>query len=390
MNTGIPALDSRPFVEGKVAFTLETARALLSALDNPQDKICTLHVAGTNGKGSVCANLAAILNAAGKRTGLFTSPHLGTVNERCVIDGTPVKFDLFRDAVNRAASVADANNLTVSFFELTTAASFLIFAEEELDCAVIETGLGGRFDATNCIKRPKLSVITGIDFDHVNILGNTLAKIAAEKAGIIKPGVPVVVGPLPEEAALVIQQVAAELGSEVIQAGQFPSFAQTNAEIARAAGQVLGLSETAIERGLETAFWPGRFERTEFCGREVLLDVAHNPQGVKALLEAIGNQRCAVLLSVLKRKDWRAMLKLLEPQVDEIVFTSSGHPDAVEPEELRQAFGRGAVEADPEKALVTLCQQAKADDLVVITGSTFLVGKIRNDVLKLPFRTYRS
>lgn len=400
---------------------LERIRFLLDALGNPERSFPTVHVAGTNGKGSTSAMLAAMLRAAGRRVGLFTSPHLVDYNERIAVDGRPVD-DLSLDAalaklgpVVEAAAKSAVGQPTE--FEVATAAAMLCFAEADVDVAVVEVGLGGRLDSTNVV-HPVVSVITPIGLDHTNRLGGTLADIAAEKAGIIRPQVPVVCGPQPEEAFQVIAEAAAAAGAPLVAAGRDYDFTlvaadrdgtvfdvryrdrrlrglrtallgphqAVNGAMAAAAGLTLGLPEAAIRKGLETVVWPGRMEllaRRPF----VLLDGAHNAEGAQALAAALSvvfpDRRPVFVMGILREKPVERMLQALLPLGRAVVFTvpRSSRTPPMPPEELARLAGglidEVATELDAGRAMERAWELAGPEGLVCVCGSLYLVGEVR-------------
>lgn len=400
---------------------LERIRFLLDALGNPERSFPTVHVAGTNGKGSTSAMLAAMLRAAGRRVGLFTSPHLVDYNERIAVDGRPVD-DLSLDAalaklgpVVEAAAKSAVGQPTE--FEVATAAAMVCFAEADVDVAVVEVGLGGRLDSTNVV-HPVVSVITPIGLDHTNRLGGTLADIAAEKAGIIRPQVPVVCGPQPEEAFQVIAEAAAAAGAPLVAAGRDYDFTlvaadrdgtvfdvryrdrrlrglrtallgphqAVNGAMAAAAGLTLGLPEAAIRKGLETVVWPGRMEllaRRPF----VLLDGAHNAEGAQALAAALSvvfpDRRPVFVMGILREKPVERMLQALLPLGRAVVFTvpRSSRTPPMPPEELARLAGglidEVATELDAGRAMERAWELAGPEGLVCVCGSLYLVGEVR-------------
>ena len=260
-----------------------------------------IHVAGTNGKGAVCAMLDSALRAAGFRTGRYTSPHLVSLNERFFLDGAPVG-DAMLDAA--LADAGDVSRLT--YFELLTLAAFCLYRRAGAEWLVLETGLGGRLDATNAVEKPELCVITRIGLDHCGWLGGTIGEIAAEKGGIIKAGVPVVLGRMPDAAREVLERIASGRGSPCVYAPdavaetEIPElslkggFNRENAVTALAALKVLGIDRAAAERGLASAVWPGRFQRVERDGRVFIVDGAHNPPAMRALADAVKAERFRV------------------------------------------------------------------------------------------------
>ena len=280
---------------------LDAIRGVCAALGDPQLKFRAIHVAGTNGKGAACAIMDAALRAGGLRIGRYTSPHLVRINERFFLDGKPISDEMLESASSRvAAAIKQSDNQTISnladltFFEALTAVAFLVYAEAGCDYAVLETGLGGRLDATNiCV--PEICVITKIGLDHCDWLGDTVEKIAAEKAGIIKKGVPIVLGKNDPAVIAVVKARASEVGAPFVYApdvadeSEIPdgfslvgSFNRENAVTAIAALKTLGLAKGMAE-GLGNVVWPGRFQRV---GR-FIIDGAHNPPAARALAAAL-------------------------------------------------------------------------------------------------------
>ena len=248
---------------------LDVIRAVMARLGDPQESLKCVHVAGTNGKGQTCAFVDSILRAAGYRTARYTSPHLVSLNERFFLDGSPAPNSALAAASERVHA-AIGGDLEPTFFEYLTAMAFCMFADFKPDVVLLETGLGGRLDATNVISHPLVSAITRIGLDHCEWLGNTIEEIAREKEGIVKPGCPVV-------------RSDSRTGE---------TFAQENARTARKIVDVLrtvhgfAISEEAVERGLAAAVWPGRFQRVEKGGRTFVVDGAHNPPACEALVES--------------------------------------------------------------------------------------------------------
>lgn len=272
-----------------IDLSLDRVKYLLDKLGNPQNKIPIIHVAGTNGKGSVCAFLSSILQAAGYRTGRYTSPHLVDWRERICIDGNWIPVDHIYQALN-AVIKQISDRCIPTQFELITCAMWWYFAQQQIDIAVIETGLGGRLDATNVCDRPLVAVITSISRDHWQRLGDSLGQIAREKAGIIKPHCPVVIGKLPPEARTPILERAQALHSRVIEIFQGVDYdlplpgehQRLNCALAIGAVEQLqgwDIKAEHIHRGIATTQWPGRLEWTTYKGAKVLLDGAHNLGG---------------------------------------------------------------------------------------------------------------
>jgi len=393
-------------------------RLALQRLGSPGRRFPAIQIAGTNGKGSTAAMTESILRVAGFKTGLFTSPHLSRFTERIRIGG--VECDGERLAAIDARVVATGVPLT--YFEVATALAFVLMAEEEVDVAVLETGLGGRLDAvTTC--QPLATAITSIGLDHTDYLGTTLREIAGEKAGIVKPDVPLYLGDLPAVAEEEILRIAQSTGAPAFCLGQdFPplppelralslagSHQRNNAALAVAlattAATALGraLTPTMIAAGLAGVNWPGRLER---IGDDILLDCAHNSEGATALGAALpsllsrsGSDHAALVLSVVAGKDLPAILTPLLPLFDVVVATTSRNPRALPAATLAAAIRsiqppprNLEVVTDPNEAIATarrlLGHPADNDSaeppLIVVTGSVFLVGEVRAHLLGEP------
>ena len=387
-------------------FELGRTRRLMAALGNPQDAFPAIHIAGTNGKGSVAAFLASILRSAGYRTGLYTSPHLARVNERFQIDGRMISDRELARLVRRVR--AAAGTLRPTEFEFLTAVAFAWFRERRVEAAVIETGLGGRLDATNVIRRPLLTVITNVGRDHTDWLGSSIPSIAREKAGIIKPGVPVVTGAT-GAALSVVRQTARRRGAPLVRIGsreerllrrrlpRLPlrgAHQRRNAAIAFSAAELLAkrggsVEKLAIIRGLRTASWPGRLERFivrgPFGRRTVWLDGAHNPPGAAALaafLRASGLRGLSVLFGVLKDKDAAAMIDSLVPFVWDAVVVPLDTPRSADPVAIAGLPAwRGR--ARPARTLRAGWRRVlrTRSRVVLVTGSLYLVGAVRRTLI---------
>ncbi len=397
-----------------VSFGIDRMRAFAEALGHPERAVPALHVAGTNGKGSVAAMLAAILRAAGRRTGMYTSPHLVRLGERVQVDGAALTeaeiMAYYAELEPRTAELERAMpGEAPSFFEFMTAMAFLQFARRGCEAAVIEVGLGGRLDATN-ILTPEVSVITSIGLDHCELLGGTLVEIAGEKAGIIKPGVPVVLGRLPAEAEARIREIALERGAPLTSVREafgydlanYPrsalegDYQRVNAATATLAARVVatrfGITEAHIAAGLSTVIWPGRWQRARLAdGRLIVLDASHNPEGAaqldgllaKLVVETgrrpvvitgvLGVARAGALLAVLA-KHARAIY-LARPQ--QVRASSFEELEELVPEEFFKRGGtlaRGTVEGlFPWEGE---CSAGRPDDVLVVTGSIYLLGEV--------------
>lgn len=321
---------------------LDRIEYLLEKLDNPHLKFKSIHVAGTNGKGSVCAMLSSILKESGLKVGMYTSPHLFKYNERIQIRGQGIGD---REIVKYFKLVKPhAKKVKATIFEILTAMAFKYFADKKVDIAVVEVGMGGRFDATNVLT-PEVSVITTIDYDHTEYLGKTLKKIAYEKAGIIKQGVPVVVGKIKKEALAVIKKIAKKNGSRCavalgdvrneMRSALCGPHQRQNAAVAVKAIELLKnfkVTNKNKKSGLRKVEWPGRFQivsKKPF----IIVDGAHNKAGILSLKGTIKEMKIKTPLTVIfgaqKTKDIDSMIKELRPIAKEIIVTQSSHPDAI-------------------------------------------------------------
>jgi dihydrofolate synthase / folylpolyglutamate synthase len=389
-----------------IKFGLQNISAIVAALGRPDRTFRSIHVAGTNGKGSVTAMVEAALRAAGHRTARYTSPHLVDLTERFTIDGAPVSQGALVAAIAdvRAAieSLRERGILDVqpTFFEVTTAVAFELFRRAHVEVAVLEVGLGGRLDATNVVT-PLATAITSIAFDHEKYLGQSLREIAIEKAGIIKPGIPVVVGPLDADAAAAIEAIAAERRAEIIRAtacdadgftvGLAGAHQRVNAGVAvrlleSVNARGIAVPREAIAAGLADPRWPGRLDRRRLAdGRELLLDAAHNPAGAMALasyLRADGRGPRPLVFAAMRDKQVREMLDVLLPGASRLVVTAASTPRSAEP----SAIAAVAHDVSPALPIDVEPRPAAALDLawraspdIVVAGSIFLLG----DVLKL-------
>jgi len=404
-----------------IKFGLGNIEAILGALEHPERAYRSIHIAGTNGKGSVTAMVEAALRAAGHRTGRYTSPHLVSLTERFGVDGQPIDEG---ELVEVAAHVRDliekllaSGTLEVhpTFFEATTAIAFEIFRRRSVDVAVIEVGLGGRLDATNVL-HPVATAITSIGFDHEQYLGHSLGAIAREKAGIVKPAVPVVVGEMPAEAFDAIRAQAALVNAPLVRAREGVDVRVVDRESGRITmrtpaadygelklalrgahqienaivavrllevGAKVGLAvpSAAIARGLSEVRWPGRLElRTFPDGRSAILDAAHNPEGAAALasyLAAVRSAPLPIVFAAMRDKNVAEILRTLAPVASLFVLTRastarSADPAALESIARRQAPDTAAVAA-PTLASA-LARAWEASPTIVVAGSIFLLG----------------
>jgi len=376
---------------------LETTRRLAAAAGNPQERLRFIHVAGTNGKGSVCAMLESVYRATGRRVGLYTSPHLVRFGERIQVNRTPLAdADLARHVAELKSQAEELPGLDPTFFEFTTVLALRHFAEQQVDLVVWETGLGGRFDATNIVT-PLAAVITNIGWDHQKVLGNTLAAIAAEKAGIIKPGLPALTAATDPEALAVIEWKAREMDAFLVtvrpadmvnfrlELGLVGPHQRTNAALAAATVRtlraLLPVTDEQLARGLAQVDWPGRLQVVKRGAQTLLLDGAHNREGIAALRHALAadfpGPRPTLILGALADKDWPAMVRELVPLCARVLTVPVASGRAVGAEELRAAcVATGA--GRPVKAAASLAEGLKltaADPFVLITGSLYLVGE---------------
>jgi dihydrofolate synthase / folylpolyglutamate synthase len=410
LGAGRPAVD---FLFSLERFGMKLGLAniarLCAALGNPQESFPSIIVAGTNGKGSVTAMVDTALCAAGHLCARYTSPHLQRLEERFVIDGkevSPEALDASAARIQQAALALVASGDLASlptFFECTTAVAFDLFREARVDIAVLEVGLGGRLDSTNIVA-PIAAAIVSVDFDHEEQLGHTLASIAAEKAGVIKPGIPVVCGPLPAEALAVIATVCAERGATLIRTDTDAALAervasipislpgrhqQANAAVAlrlleaidRDTARGVRIGEDAMRAGVTTAAWPGRLETFRAGDCRVLLDAAHNPAGARALasyLREAAPEGATLVFGAMRDKAVREMLTTLSPAVRSIVCATAPSPRAMTADELTGVATdlglRADAVADPIDAVRRACGEGR---LVVVAGSIFLIGPVR-------------
>lgn len=377
---------------------LAAMRALLDGLGSPERAYPTVLVAGTNGKGSTAAMLAAVLQAAGYRVGLYTSPHLEDAEERIRISGVALIPEALDGYLHRVLAEGERQGIEPTYFESFTLAANLAFAERRVEIAVVEVGLGGRLDATNACE-PILSLITSIDLDHEDALGSTIAAIAREKAGILRSGRPALAAAGSAEAAAVLLSVAAETGAPLsLIEGEVPaltlalpgSHQRRNAALANAAARCLAahgferINGAAIAAGLAACAWPGRLEEVPLpSGTRVLLDGAHNPAGAASLaaeLEARSWQAPTLLFGAFADKNAERMLTHLAPLAGRIVLTRAPGVRGRDPEELRallHGFARIFVADDPGRALDLALTLGEA---VVVAGSLALVGDVRREL----------
>jgi dihydrofolate synthase/folylpolyglutamate synthase len=411
-------------------FGLENISVLAADLGNPHRAVPCAHIAGTNGKGSTAAILESILRDAGLRTGLYTSPHLERINERVRLNGEPVSDEIFAAAWTRVhvsiESLMASGKLTAhpTYFECVTAMAFLIFAEQSVDFAIYEVGLGGRLDSTNIVT-PEVAIITPIDFDHENFLGHSITEIASEKAGIIKPGVTVVSSVTRPEARAVIAQKCVEMRARLAEIDEewrleeMPSsegfhralatskdthakltivpalpgrFQLRNALAAATAARVLSessqfrIEDRNIERGIANVSWPGRLERLSEKPA-IYLDGAHNPSGARELLEFwrrdLAGRGIVLIYGAMRDKAVDEIAGVLFPHAHNVILTEPRQPRAISVPLLYEmtahlASQRPIVIRDPVQAFDRALELARENDAVFVTGSLYLVGDLRS------------
>lgn len=397
---------------------LETMNKLLDLMDQPQSRYKCIHVAGTNGKGSTSAFIASVMGEAGFKTGLYTSPYLERFTERIRMNGAEISH-------TNLASITDYVKKKIELmigegfphpteFELITAIGFEYFRRMKADYAVVEVGLGGRLDATNTVC-PQLSVITSVSMDHTEILGDSLASISREKAGIIKKGIPVVVHPQDAEALQVIKETCERLDAPLIDTsqaeiinhrtgikgqyfdlrwdgklykgifiGMLGRHQVINAVSAVVAAIHLGIDEDAIRKGMESARWPGRFEILR-VNPLVIIDGAHNYQGAKALAESLEQlfpgKKVILVLGILRDKDVERMSDVLASKASRILTTLPANPRGMPPEELEKIVGRYNHNVESTRtigeAVTRSLEEANEDDVIVFSGSLYMIGEVR-------------
>lgn len=388
---------------------LERVRALLTRLGRPDRTFDAVLVGGTNGKGSCSSTLASIMTRSGRRTGLFTSPHLTRFGERFLVGGAQLPDE---DLLSGLAFVRPhAEALGATFFEIVTALACLVFARAGTELAVMEVGLGGRFDATNALS-PRLSVITGVALDHTDILGDTVGKIAADKAGIMRPGTLTLTGAA-GDALEVLEDAARKLGATLWAIGHDVTVdahdlgwsglrcevgsplgqvgvttpllglhQAPNVGLAVVAAQVLGASAEALQAGAAQTRWPGRLEPLPWRDRTFLLDGAHNPQAALALalaLTRLGVVPVTLIFGTTGDKNVPEMVAALEPCVTEVVVTRARlSPRAASPEALTPYWSVPTLIAEtPEAALTLALARTRPGEVVVVAGSLYLIGEVR-------------
>ena len=400
--------------ESVIDLRLDRMERALALFDHPERKFPSLHIAGTNGKGSTAAMLQRVLSLSGYRTALYTSPHLVSFTERLRIDETEISQEEVVALADEVRRRCDGAAVPLTFFEFITVMAFIYFARQQVDVAVVEVGLGGRLDATNVIT-PLVAAITTISKDHEAYLGPDEISIAGEKGGIIKPAVPVVCGKLSDAVARLLKSIADERGSLAyflgvdfgfslkngrlfdytgikqhysnVEIGLRGRHQRANASVALAILELLQdrfpVDERSLREGLATVRWPGRLE-VMLERPTVLLDGAHNSEGVQALVDELNvlrqGRKIKLLFAAMADKEWELMLGVLAKAVDEVIFTRVEMERSADPQELSgklKAAIPHRVVRDPRVGLQTLLDESQADDLVVIAGSLYLLGAVR-------------
>ncbi len=410
---------------GEIDLRLHRVEQALSLFGHPEQCYPAFHIAGTNGKGSTAAILYRILSAEGYRVALYTSPHVVSFTERIRVG----REEISQEEVVELAEVIEGRSaevgLRLTFFEFVTVMALVYFARRRVDVAVVEVGLGGRLDATNLVV-PRVSIITTISKDHQAYLGSDLLSIAREKGGIIKKGAPVVCGSLPPQVEELLREMAETKGSASYFLGRHFSFAlkekglfdysglewnftdlflrlrgryqRGNAALALGALEIAAgdfpVSEAAVREGLRTVFWPGRFE-VVLRQPTVILDGAHNGEGVRALVSEIQDsqrlkkvrephleehRKVKLLFAAMEDKDWSLMLGELSTVVSEVVLTRVSIERSADPSRMAKAVGHKialTVIENPIQAMRFLLDRADRDDVVLVTGSLYLLGEVR-------------
>lgn len=407
---------------------LENTRYMLKLMGNPQENFLVVHVAGTNGKGSVCAMLSSICKESGRKTGMFTSPHLLTVRERIWIDGEPVTEEGFASVCDRMCQLTkkmqEHGYQHPAYFEFLFGMAMLAFAEAKVELVVLETGLGGRLDATNVIERPYVTVITSVSMDHMEYLGGTIEKIAKEKAGIIKEGVPIVYWGENPAVSAVIEEIATKKRAEMIKltANDYKilkignknidfcafcryyensiftipfsaSYQVANAVLVLEAVAALNrcftdaeqISSEAVREGIQKTVWPGRLEEVR---QGIIVDGAHNEDGIRAFIDAVKAENREgekiLLFSAVKEKNYEKMVKLLSEGINwkHVILTEIHGGRRLDGGVLKQLFYKYAgIEAelypDIQTALEAAEKKKKGTDILYCIGSLYLVGEIK-------------
>ncbi|UKO98024.1 bifunctional folylpolyglutamate synthase/dihydrofolate synthase [Nostoc sp. UHCC 0870] len=403
----------QPFQHFGVNLGLSRINRLLANLGNPHHQVSVIHVAGTNGKGSVCAYLSSVLTQAGYRTGRYTSPHLVNWTERICLNEQQISAEEFYELLLKVTAAAKLDSEYPTLFEVVTAAAWLYFAQQQVDIAVVEVGLGGRLDATNVISEPLVTVITSISREHWQQLGNTIAEIAGEKAGILKPGCPAVVGKLPPDAEDVVRSLAQELQCLLITpqpASEIhPGWAEyqsihnsklikyplplqgqiqlNNSALALATLEILQqkgwqISEEAIINGMAKTKWPGRMQWVNWHNHKLLIDGAHNPAAAQVLrnyVDTLNTQNITWVMGMLSTKDHADIFKFLLKPNDRLYLVPVPDNSSANPIELAKLANDICPDLQdcqiyPDLISSLTIAVSATDSLVVLCGSLYLIG----------------
>lgn len=415
---GIGFLKGLELWDGSSTFTPHSITRVMKYFGDPQDKIPSIHVAGTNGKGSVCSALASIWGRQGHKVGLNISPHLVRINERIVVDGMSVSDDMLDFAGHELKQAVERTGTALTYHEALTAVAFLIFKELGLDLIVIEVGLGGRLDASNVLERPEACVITSIGLDHQNVLGQTIKEIAYEKAGIIKRGSRLYCGKIKEEALEVIERVANDQGVEKLiwgrdfesillprtelcpyvfeykspngAASEFKpalkgAFQGRNMCLAIAVAEGLGISLPDAISGIEDFFWPARFERATYQGVDLIFDCAHNIDGMQAVAETLkveGLEDLDIVFGCLQTKNWHEMIETIKPFSTSWNLLLPQSTRAVPTSEISDYLSCSGIRArDLGGDYETFLRDLRPGRTVLVVGSMYMVGALRQLII---------
>ncbi len=394
--------------DGKSSFGINSIKGLLEHLGNPQDKVPSIHVAGTNGKGSTSVMIAAGLGAAGYKVGLTISPHLERLTERFVIDGEEVSEDWIEKYSQIIEKACIEKNLRLTFHEALIAIAFVGFSDSNLDFMVVEVGLGGRLDATNVLSNPLATIITSIGLDHQEVLGNTEELIAAEKAGIAKSNTRMYVGEIKDSVYSVISSICENIHSPILRFNKDffiehdeselslkGDHQRINASVASKVLADLGVSKSHIDFGLLHCFWAGRLENVEVKGHKLLIDCAHNSHGTSALIQYLDQNtlgKITLIYGTLDLKDWDKSLKLLLPYVDKLFYLKPFSERALAGSTIVEFIQKSDfnhvevidMESDSMQ-MINYINMLSCNQLILLTGSIYLVGKLRS-LLDIPIQ----
>ena len=395
---------------------LDRIEYIVKKLGNPQNNFRVIHVGGTNGKGSVCRFIESVLRKAGYKVGLYTSPHLLDFRERFLVNGEMINKDELYHVLKKVLSIAEHMNDKPTFFEISTACAFEYFSESDVDFGIIEVGLGGRYDATNVVN-PEITVITNVERDHTDILGNDIRKIALEKAGIIKRGVPLITG-CDERTLDILKAEARRKGAEIIgigkwnriarypglqvfevegllsnyilktrMMGRFQGFNLSLSVMAIDKLQMMGtyIPDSSLEKGIEDAFYPGRMHVVS-SDPFILLDGAHNLSAIRSLKESIiedfDYKKLIVVIGILRDKEYRRMIEEIGSISDIVIVTKPDNERACDPEELyRYIDGEKRITKNVPDALDMAVDTADKEDLICVTGSLYTVSEAMRHIL---------